>query len=444
VAGYNLYFGVASKVYTNMVSFGNVTAASISGLSTGTTYFFTVTAVDFAGLESPYSNETTYTVGTNTPPTISSMPDQTGNVGAALSPVPFTVTDAQTPAMNLTVTAASSNPTLLPNTSIILGGSGTNRTVTLTPAPGQAGTTTIALTVCDQSLCTTTSFQLTINPPPVISLTSPAAGASFSAPAAINLVAAVTANGHSITKVQFLNGTTVLGQTSSAPWTFAWNNVAAGTYALAAVAVYDTGNSLSSSPVNLTVVGNSSPIQSLPAPWQTASIGNLYVNGSATISNNLYSVQGSGNLSSLADNFCFLYQPLSGNGEIRAQITSAQNTGSGDCVGAMIRESLGSGSKYALMGLSPGGPFRWQRRNSTGGNTSSSKAGSATPPNAWTRLVRSGNTLAGYKSTTGTNWTLVSSSTITMATNIYIGFAVASGNTNRLATCLFTNVAVTP
>jgi hypothetical protein len=220
--------------------------------------------------------------------------------------------------------------------------------------------------------------------------------------------------------------------------------VAAGTYALAAVVVYDAGTSLASTSVNLTVVGNASPIRALPAPWQMANIGTLCLNGSATISNNLYSVQGSGNLSGLADNFCFLYQTLSGDGEVRAQITSAQNTGSGDCVGAMIRESLTTGSKYALMGLSPGGPFRWQRRTSTGGNTSSSKAGSATPPNAWTRLVRTGNTLAGYKSTTGTNWTLVSSSTITMATNIYIGFAVASGNTNRLATCLLTNVAVTP
>jgi hypothetical protein len=110
----------------------------------------------------------------------------------------------------------------------------------------------------------------------------------------------------------------------------------------------------------------------------------------------------------------------------------------------MIRESLNSGSKYALMGLSPGGAFRWQRRSSTGGNTSSSKAGSANPPNTWTRLVRTGDTLAGYKSTNGTNWTLASSSTITMATNIYIGFVVASGNTNRLATCWLQNVTVVP
>ncbi len=40
--------------------------------------------------------------------------------------------------------------------------------------------------------------------PPTIALTSPANNAVFTAPATINLAASVTANGHSITRVQFL------------------------------------------------------------------------------------------------------------------------------------------------------------------------------------------------------------------------------------------------
>ena len=45
---------------------------------------------------------------------------------------------------------------------------------------------------------------------PTITLTSPLNGANYSPPAAINLAANVTANGHSITKVQFYNGATLL------------------------------------------------------------------------------------------------------------------------------------------------------------------------------------------------------------------------------------------
>jgi hypothetical protein len=62
----------------------------------------------------------------------------------------------------------------------------------------------------------------------------------------------------------------------------------------------------------------------------------------------------------------------------------------------------------------------------------------------WVRVVRSGNTLSGYKSVDGVNWNQVNSVSITMASNIYIGLAVASGASGTLATSLFNNVTVVP
>ena len=47
---------------------------------------------------------------------------------------------------------------------------------------------------------------------PAISLTAPVNGASYAAPATISLAASVTANGHTITAVQFYNGATLLGE----------------------------------------------------------------------------------------------------------------------------------------------------------------------------------------------------------------------------------------
>ena len=52
--------------------------------------------------------------------------------------------------------------------------------------------------------------------PPTIALTAPVNGASYTAPATINLAASVTANGHTITKVQFYNGATLLGTCAGA------------------------------------------------------------------------------------------------------------------------------------------------------------------------------------------------------------------------------------
>jgi hypothetical protein len=447
IVGYNVYSGRASKSYTNMFSVGNVTNASAASLASGATYYFSVTAVDSTGLESPFSNEISYSVPTNnlpvvpnTPPTISSIANQTINVNTGTGPLAFMIGDAQTPANNLAVSASSSNPALVPAGSISLSGNATVWTIAVTPAAGQTGTATIAVTVCDPSLCTTTNFLVTVIPLPTIALSSPTSGTSFTAPATVNLAAKVTANGHSITAVQFLNGSTLLGQVSTAPYTFTWTNVAGGNYSVVAQAVYDTGSTLSSSPVTISVA--SAPI--LPLPWQTANIGNGGISGNVTSSNGAFTVQGFGNINGSSDNFRFLYQNLSGDGEIRAQIASAQNTGSGDMTGAMIRESLTSGSKYALMGLSPASAMRWQRRTSTGGGTSSSKAGNASLPNVWVRVVRSGNTLSGYKSTDGVNWTLVNSVNITIASNVYIGFAVASGSINTMTTSLLKNVTVVP
>ena len=62
VTGYNLYFGGASRTYTNMASVGNTTSATVDGLIEGKTYFFAVTAYDVDGDESDYSDETVYIV----------------------------------------------------------------------------------------------------------------------------------------------------------------------------------------------------------------------------------------------------------------------------------------------------------------------------------------------------------------------------------------------
>jgi hypothetical protein len=61
-AGYNIYYGTASGKYTNEVSVGNVTAATISNLTAGATYYFAATTVDTNGNESAFSNEATFIV----------------------------------------------------------------------------------------------------------------------------------------------------------------------------------------------------------------------------------------------------------------------------------------------------------------------------------------------------------------------------------------------
>ena len=99
-----------------------------------------------------------------TPPTLSDIADQTITQATAVT-VALTVRDAETAPDALTLTAASSNPSLLPLANITFGGTGTERTVTLAPNLSQSGAVTVTITVGDGSgLSTRKSFVLTVTP----------------------------------------------------------------------------------------------------------------------------------------------------------------------------------------------------------------------------------------------------------------------------------------
>lgn len=62
VIGYNVYYGGASRTYTNVLDAGNTNNTNVGGLVEGQTYFFAVTAYDAFGDESDFSDETVFLV----------------------------------------------------------------------------------------------------------------------------------------------------------------------------------------------------------------------------------------------------------------------------------------------------------------------------------------------------------------------------------------------
>jgi hypothetical protein len=104
-----------------------------------------------------------FNVAQNSPPSISAIPDQVISEDTAVSNLAFTVGDPTTPASSLTVSAVTSSTTLFPAGSITLGGSGGNRTISLTPAANKHGQATITVTVSDGGLQDTEEFKVTVN-----------------------------------------------------------------------------------------------------------------------------------------------------------------------------------------------------------------------------------------------------------------------------------------
>jgi Domain of unknown function (DUF1929)/Bacterial Ig domain len=93
------------------------------------------------------------------------------------------------------------------------------------------------------------------NQPPSVSLTSPAPGVTFTAPAKIPLAANAADPDGSVARVEFFSGTTKLGEDTSAPYTFQWNAgpSLAGNHTLSARATDNAGRATTSSTVTITV-----------------------------------------------------------------------------------------------------------------------------------------------------------------------------------------------
>ena len=103
-------------------------------------------------------------VPVNDVPTISAIEDRIVDENQPTGPIPFTVSDVETPAASLIVAASSSNPTLIPAANLVIGGTGNNRTLTVIPAPKQFGSATISVTVADAGGATATrEFLVTVN-----------------------------------------------------------------------------------------------------------------------------------------------------------------------------------------------------------------------------------------------------------------------------------------
>lgn len=194
----------------------------------------------------------------NAPPNLSLITNQTTFEDTSTPAIAFTLSDAETPAASLVVSATSSNPSLLPAVGIALGGSGANRTLTLTPARDQSGVATLSVVVKDGGgLTATNRFELTVipvNDPPTVSLTSPKEGESFGFGTNVLLTATVNDIDSPVSKVEFFDGSTKLGEDLTAPYAMTWSDGSIGDHTLTAKVTDREGAATISTAVHIVIV----------------------------------------------------------------------------------------------------------------------------------------------------------------------------------------------
>ncbi len=140
-----------------------------------------VNSADYLLVADTENNRILFFGASNTPPAISGLDDRSIAAGETAGPFSFTVGDAETSPDALTLSASSSDESLISPTGISFDGSGADRSISLTPTDGISGTATITVTVNDGTLTADASFILTVRRAPQFGSTDLAAGAYGSA-----------------------------------------------------------------------------------------------------------------------------------------------------------------------------------------------------------------------------------------------------------------------
>src|SRR6185503_8903667 len=158
------------------------------------------------------------------------------------------------------------------------------------------------------------------NQAPSVSLTAPANGATFTAPATITVSATASDTDGAVNSVSFYTGTTLIGTDTTSPYSVTWSAVPAGSYSLTAVAQDNAGATTTSTARTVTVSAVLPLPPPLPAGWTAADIGAPAIAGSTQYAGGTFTVEGAGvDVWDTSDQFRYVYQPFTGDIEITSR-----------------------------------------------------------------------------------------------------------------------------
>ncbi|MEA3226752.1 MAG: PA14 domain-containing protein, partial [Planctomycetota bacterium] len=132
-----------------------------------------------------------------------------------------------------------------------------------------------------------------------------------------------------------------------------------------------------------------------------------------------------------SDGFRFTYKQLNGDGVITAKVDSLDNTNIDAVSGVMIRNTLDSGSVFALCGFRAAGQaiLSWRTTADTdiAGTVQEPQHPATIVLPHWFKLTRQGNTLTAEHSLDGAIWEhLGTPTTVAMNQQVFVGLAVSA------------------
>ena len=180
-----------------------------------------------------------------------------------------------------------------------------------------------------------------------------------------------------------------------------------------------------------------------PLPWNTANIGVGQAPGSLLYSQGDFVQTGAGALGGTTDKLNFIYQPLTGDGQITVKISANQKIGYS---GISIRESLAPNARKIFLGVNSSNNHVMVSRSTTAAKNYVKSLTSNSTTQQWIRLVRNykKSYFYAYSSSDGITWRLIGSKLIKMSNTCQVGLSVCSGNDTTTTTSTFSSVVAIP
>ncbi len=436
VNGSNVYYARTYNWSNTGVALGS-TSETVNftlplGIPAGTYSVFAV-ANGVPSVDTSLTSLTISTTPSNAAPTVMTA--------AAATPTTVTGTTATISVLgaddggesNLTYTwtlSASSNSTQLPS----ISDNGDNTAKSMTATFHQSGTYTFKATITDAGgLSTTSSVNVTV----------------VQTYSGVTVSPALASVGGGSTQQFSASAYDQFGNALSSQPGFTWH-VTAGTGSINSSGKYTATSSGTLATVTATATVSSTTFTGtaqagvVSSPWKSTDIGGPGQTGTAYDNGTTFTVEGGGgDIWGTSDQFHFVYRTLTGDGVIIARVASYTNTGGSAKTGVMLRNSLNDNDQYVLECITPSNGSEFQYRTASAGSAAGTGGNSGPAAPYWVKLVRSGNTITGYRSVDGNTWTSDGTISITFTNStIDVGLEVDANNNSLLNTSTFDNVAL--
>ena len=179
--------------------------------------------------------------------------------------------------------------------------------------------------------------------------------------------------------------------------------------------------------------------------WTPAEFGAPDILPNATLdANGTFTIKAGGSdLWGNSDNGLFIYRQMEGDGELVAHVQSVSKADASSKAGVAMRETLKGDSRNVTLVVLGGGGLNQQLRAKASSATIAVNAKVSAPQ--WLKLVRKGDSITGFRSADGQDWTEITTQKIEkLPASIYVGLAATAHSTSTPTTAKIDSVKVSP